>query len=145
MSIAEYTWSKDVCHEAVFSRCFEELVAHMLPQHLVPPLVAAGYLTPQDMGNMVTPFIAPRDRSILLLSHLERSLQTATDYYHFFSVLRGEKEHYAHQRLERSLIKACRGIYITNQILMIYVRLITCTSTLLMVYVQVYRVHKLTI
>ncbi len=99
-----------MCKEAVFKRCYVELVDHMLPEYLVPPLVEAGYLTPQEVDNVISPYIDPKRRSMFLLGRLKTSLRAKRDFYHFFNVLREETEHLTHQELERSLIKACTGV-----------------------------------
>lgn len=105
----EYKWTKEVCYEAVYAHCYEDLVEHMVPEYLVPPLVTAGYLAPEEVDNMISPCIAPRPRSMFMLSRLARTLREKTDYYFFFSILREETEHCTHQRLEKSLVDTCIG------------------------------------
>ena len=106
-STIDYNWSAEVCSEAVFTRCYNELVKHMLPRLLVPDLVTQRYLTPEDADVVISPASTTSERSIHLLAKLKKSLRDERDYYQFFKILREETEHKGHQELEESIVEAC--------------------------------------
>ncbi len=109
LSCTDYSWSVEVCEKAVFSCCYKELVKYMQPESLVPALVTKGYLTPEEAAVVVSPGATTSTQAVMLLSFLKRSLQTMSDFYQFFKILREEVEHKAHEELEKSIVKACEG------------------------------------
>ena len=103
----ECCWSVSVC-EAAIQLHYKDLTKYMKPNLLIPSLVEARYLTPEEASSVITQS-GPFEQSGRLLGLLQRNLKGPKEYHDFFRILREEEDHCSHRELAESLIETCEG------------------------------------
>lgn len=90
----------------------------MEPSLIIPILVSAGYLRPEQVGQILS-LSTKTEHALLLLALLHRNGKNA--YHGLFKALREETEHGAHLDLLRQLESTCECKYFTNPVMSVII------------------------
>ena len=105
-------WSDEICEKAV-RKCYHSLSKYMDSVYIVPLLVKAGHLSPEQVSQILS-CQTKTERALQLLALLHGSGKTA--YQGLFKALKEETEHEPHQELLQELERTCECKYFSMNV-----------------------------
>ena len=96
-------WSSEICNKAV-RKCYHSLTKFMDPVYIIPLLVQAEHLSPEQVDRILS-CQTKTEQALQLLALLHRNGGSA--YQGLFKALKEETEHKPHQELLQQLERTC--------------------------------------